>query len=102
LVKRWPLFLQQPELLEGYYNARTLRVPLLASTYAYPIDLSVDFIAPRLGPKSANTDDGVEIEEPNSAHAIIDSEAATRVGIANVCTLVGQNAHAWLGLRHLT
>lgn len=95
-MKEWSFVLHQPELLEGDYNAPILKAPLLCSTHAYPIHLSIYTILPGLGPDAADANDSVEIEEPNSAHAIIDSEAASRIGIANVRPLVGQNAHTWL------
>lgn len=92
-MKRRPFLLHQPELFEGDHDSRPLRVPLLRSTHADPIDLSIDSMALGLGPNTAHTNDSVELVEPDSAHTVVDPETTHRVRVASVCPFVGQNAH---------
>src|SRR5438046_2333258 len=59
----------------------------------HPIYLSVNSKTPRLLPDAARSDYRIVVVVSDASHAIVDSEAALRVGIARMRSLVDEDAH---------
>ena len=70
----------------------------LASAWADsdPVDLACDLVTSRLLAEAADSDDCIEPSRSYHAHAVLGSEAAVRVWVIRVCSLVDEDSHCWL------